>query len=319
MLNSIDILSFVLAFCVLYLMLLLWSKLHQKDVFKDKLKELMRYKEKMIKEETPVEKIYERQEEQKLRWLRDFINKFQRMGKAEQTSLKKLFIKAGLKSDNASLIYGMAKITLIFPPALIAAFLLHYFAHLTLLYESLVIIVSGLLGSYTVDFVLQRLINQRQERIRKAFPEALDLMVICTEAGLSLTATVQRVAREISQFSPDLGFELALLSIELNMFSERSKALQNFSDRMDSPNFKSIIAGIIQAEQYGTPIAQTMRAMSEQFRQDRLVEAEERAAKLPALLSLPMMLFIFPCIYIVIIGPAVIKVMAALANHHGFI
>jgi len=83
---------------------------------------------------------------------------------------------------------------------------------------------------------------------------------------------------------------------------------------MDSPYFKSIIANIIQAEQYGTPIAQTMRNVSEQFRQDRLVEAEERAAKLPVLLSLPMMLFIFPCIYIVIMGPAVIKVIETMAH-----
>ena len=167
------------------------------------------------------------------------------------------------------------------------------------------------MGSYLVDVVLDRLVKNRQERIRKSFPEALDLMVICTEAGLSLTATVQRVAREVSQISPDLGFELALLSIELNMFSDRTKALLNFSDRMDSPYFKSIVANIIQAEQYGTPIAQTMRVIAEQFRQDRLVEAEERAAKLPALLSLPMMVFIFPCIYIVIIGPAAIKILGS--------
>jgi len=183
-----------------------------------------------------------------------------------------------------------------------------------MLYKVSAVLASGLIGSYLVDFILDRLVKKRQERIRKAFPEALDLMVICTEAGLSLTATVQRVAREVSQLSPDLGFELALLSIELNMFSDRTKALINFSDRMDSPYFKSIIANIIQAEQYGTPIAQTMRVIAEQFRQDRLIEAEERAAKLPALLSLPMMIFIFPCIYIVIIGPAAIKVMEVMAH-----
>ncbi len=193
--------------------------------------------------------------------------------------------------------------------ALLALGFVIYFTEWNLLYKILAIIVAALIGSYLVDFILQRLVNRRQERIRKAFPEALDLMVICTEAGLSLTATVQRVAREVSQIAPDLGYELALLSIELNMLSDRRKALQNFSDRMDSAYFKSIIVNIIQAEQYGTPIAQTMRLISEQFRQDRLIEAEERAAKLPVLMSLPMMLFIFPCIYIVILGPAVIKVM----------
>ena len=170
------------------------------------------------------------------------------------------------------------------------------------------------MGSYLVDFILYKLVEGRQARISKAFPDALDLMVLCTESGLSLAATVQRVAQEIAQISPDLGYELALLSIELNMLSDRQKALQNFSDRLDSPYFKSIISNIQQSEQYGTPIAQTMRVVSEQFRQDRLVAAEERATKLPVLLTLPMMLFIFPCIYIFIAGPAVIKVLGALGH-----
>src|SRR5207247_3290363 len=126
----------------------------------------------------------------------------------------------------------------------------------------------------------------RQDRILKAFPEALDLMVICTEAGLSLTATIQRVAREISQISPDLGYELALLSIELNMLPDRRRALQNFSDRLESAYFKSIVSNISQAEQYGTPIAQTMRIVAEEFRINRLLKAEEKASRLPALLSL---------------------------------
>ncbi|OJW51448.1 MAG: hypothetical protein BGO67_06800 [Alphaproteobacteria bacterium 41-28] len=312
--NTVDILSFILAFCVLYFMLSLFSKFRRQDVFKDRLKELMRYKEQMIQEDPTEKKIYKREGEQTLRWLRRFIDKFQKLGKNERESLKKTFIRAGLKSENAALLYGSAKILMIFPPALITALFLYYFTHWPIIYEILAIIIAGLFGSYMVDVVLERLVKNRQERIRKSFPEALDLMVICTEAGLSLTATVQRVAREVSQLSPDLGFELALLSIELNMFSDRTKALQNFSDRMDSPYFKSIIANIIQAEQYGTPIAQTMRNVSEQFRQDRLVEAEERAAKLPVLLSLPMMLFIFPCIYIVIMGPAVIKVIETMAH-----
>ncbi len=309
MLNNTDLLSFILAFIVIYFVFSFLSKIRQQDVFKDRLKELMRYKEKMIQDDPSVTKIYKPQEEQKLQWLRKYINKIQRIGEDEQKSLKKTFIRAGLRSDNATLLYGIAKICMIFPPPLITAYILYRYVHWNILYEILAVIAAGLLGSYLVDYILGKLVKKRQERIRKAFPEALDLMVICTEAGLSLTATIQRVAREVSQLCPDLGFELALLSIELNMFADRSKALLNFSERMDSPYFKAIIANIIQAEQYGTPIAQTMRNIAEQFRQDRLIEAEERAAKLPVLLSLPMMLFIFPCIYIVIIGPAAIKVM----------
>ncbi len=314
MLSSMDILSFLLAFFILCFFLALFSKLRQQDVFKARLKELMQYKEKLLKEETIIKKVYLRAEDQSLPWLRKTIDRVLRSGKEEQAALRKMFLKAGLKSNNATLFYGASKILLIFPPALITAYIVFTFTTWNVLYKILAIIAAGLVGSYLVDYILQKLMESRQERIRKAFPEALDLMVICSEAGLSLTATVQRVAREIAQISPDLGYELALLSIELNMFSDRRRALQNFSDRLDSPYFKSIISNIMQAEQYGTPVAQTMRTISEQFRQDRLVEAEERAAKLPVLLSLPMMLFIFPCIYIVIIGPAAIKVMETIAH-----
>ena len=169
---------------------------------------------------------------------------------------------------------------------------------------------AALIGSYLVDFILKQLVKARQERIQRAFPEALDLMVICTEAGLSLSATVQRVAREIAQISPDLGYELAVLSVELNMLPDRRKALRNFSDRLDSPHFKAIISNLTQSEQYGTPIAQSMRVISEEFRSDRLFKAEEAAAKLPVKLTLPTMLFIFPSLYFVILGPALINVFA---------
>jgi tight adherence protein C len=310
MFEGIDFLTFILALIVLLLSSFYLSKLRQKDVFNDRIKDLMRYKEHLVQEESTRKKIYRGAEDPSLPWLKKLINKIQRAGKEEQASLKNLFIKAGLRSDNASFLYGLAKMVMIFPPAIFTTIFVFYFVEWNVLFKILAIITSCLLGSYSVDFILQRIINARRDRIRKAFPEALDLMVICTEAGLGLAPTIQRVAREISQIAPDLGYELAILSIELSMFSDRRKALQNFSDRMDSPYFKSIVTNVMQAEQYGTPIAQTMRVIAEQFRQDRLVEAEEKAVKLPVLMSLPMMLLIFPCIYIAILGPAVIQVLA---------
>lgn len=310
MFEGIDFLTFILALIVLLLSSFYLSKLRQKDVFNDRIKDLMRYKEHLVQEESTRKKIYRGAEDPSLPWLKKLINKIQRAGKEEQASLKNLFIKAGLRSDNASFLYGLAKMAMIFPPAIVTTIFVFYFVEWNVLFKILAIITSCLLGSYSVDFILQRIINARRNRIRKAFPEALDLMVICTEAGLGLAPTIQRVAREISQIAPDLGYELAILSIELSMFSDRRKALQNFSNRMDSPYFKSIVTNVMQAEQYGTPIAQTMRVIAEQFRQDRLVEAEEKAVKLPVLMSLPMMLLIFPCIYIAILGPAVIQVLA---------
>ena len=310
MFGGIDFLTFILALIILLLSSFYLKKLRQKDVFNDRIKDLMRYKEHLVQEESTRKKIYRGAEDPSLPWLKKLIHKVQRVGKEEQESLKNLFIKAGFRSDNASFVYGLAKMVMIFPPAIATTIFVFYFVEWNILFKIIAIITSCLLGSYSVDFILQRIITARRNRIRKAFPEALDLMVICTEAGLGLAPTIQRVAREISQIAPDLGYELAILSIELSMFSDRRKALQNFSDRMDSPYFKSIVTNVMQAEQYGTPIAQTMRVIAEQFRQDRLVEAEEKAVKLPVLMSLPMMLLIFPCIYIAILGPAVIQVLA---------
>ncbi|MBA3813196.1 MAG: type II secretion system F family protein [Alphaproteobacteria bacterium] len=307
MFNMTDILSFILAFFILYFTLKFLSKLRREDVFKKRLKDLVVYKEHLLQKES--QKAYKRSGEESLPFLRKFIDKIQSSGADGKARLKTKFDKAGIKSANAALVYGIAKISMIFLLALIGAYIAFEHTKLILIYKIAIIMFSALLGSYFVDIILRRKINARQERVLKAFPEALDLMVICTEAGLSLTSTIQRVAREISQLSPDLGYELALLSVELNMLPDRRKALQNFSDRLDSPYFKSIISNISQAEQYGTPIAQTMRIVADEFRVNRLIKAEERAAKLPALLSLPMMLFIFPCIYLIILGPAIINVM----------
>lgn len=307
MFTATDLVSFILAFVILYFTLSFLSKLRQEDIFKKRLKELMVYKEYLLKKESTVKKAYKRSETD-MPFLRNLIDKIQNSGNEKKDSLKIKFDKAGIRSSNAALIYGLFKIAMIFPLAGIAAYIVFEFTTFPLVYKIALIIGAGLFGSYFVDIILRIMIHARQERIIKAFPEALDLMVICTEAGLSLTATIQRVAREISQISPDLGYELALLSIELNMLTERSKALENFGNRLDSPYFKSIISNIAQSEQYGTPIAQTMRIVSEEFRVNRVLKAEEKASRLPALLSLPMMLFIFPCIYLIILGPAIINV-----------
>lgn len=308
MFTAIDLISFILAFVILYFTLSFLSKLRQGDIFKKRLKELMIYKEYLLQKESSIAKAYKRNDTD-MPFLRNLIAKIQGTEYEKKESLKVKFDKAGIKSSNAALIYGLAKIVMIFPMAGIAAYIVFEMTTFPFLYQIVIIIASGLLGSYLVDIILRIMISSRQERIIKAFPEALDLMVICTEAGLSLTATIQRVAREISQISPDLGFELALLSIELNMLPDRQKALQNFSDRLNSAYFKSIVSNISQSEQYGTPIAQTMRIVSEEFRVNRVLKAEEKASRLPALLSLPMMIFIFPCIYLIILGPAIINVL----------
>ena len=311
MLSGTDILSFALSFIVLYIAMSVVSKVRREDVFKKRLQDLMVYKEHLIKKESVA---YKRRTKESLPFFRRIIDKILSSGSEEKEKLKVSFDRAGIRSTNAIFLYGLAKLLMIVPLTLISSYFLFHYTTLNNIYKVIIVISSALIGSYLVDIILGMMVQARQTRILKAFPEALDLMVICTEAGLSLTATIQRVAREISQLSPDLGYELALLSIELNMLADRRKALQNFSGRLDSAFFKSVIANISQAEQFGTPIAQTMRVVAEEFRTNRLLKAEEKASKLPAMLTLPMMLFIFPCIYLIVLGPAIISVLAHFSN-----
>ncbi len=307
--DILDRISFLIVFFIIYFAIKFLSKLRQQDVFKDRIQDLSQYQETLSKIPTERVKLYRHSTEGNNSLFQKIVNKIQSISSKEQEKLKMIFQKAGFRTEHALLWYQTIKMLMIFLPTIIAFVFVFYFTNWQILFKILTILGSAVFGSYTVDLVLHSLVAARQERIRKAFPSAIDLMVLCTEAGLSLAATVERTAREISQLSPDLGYELALLSIELNMLSDERKALQRFSDRLDAPAFKAVVANIMQAEEYGTPIAQAMRALSEQFRQDRLVEAEERAAKLPTLISLPMMLLIFPCIYIILLGPAVINIM----------
>lgn len=310
-----DILTFLLAFIAVAFIFSILIKLREGNIFKNRLKELINYKETLLHEdESDVKKIYKGFQKTRFQFLRNFIYKIQSSGNNEQNSIRKRFLKAGFSKKNAVFIYGISKLGLTLILGGGATFIVFTYTQWNLLFKTIIILGAALMGSYLIDLILQKLVEQRQARISRAFPDALDLMVLCTESGLSLPATVQRVAQELAQISPDLAYELALLSIELNMLSDRQKALQNFSDRLDSPYFKSIVSNIQQSEQYGTPIAQTMRALSEQFREDRLIMAEERAAKLPALLTLPMMTFIFPCIYIFVLGPAIIHVISVVGH-----
>lgn len=158
--------------------------------------------------------------------------------------------------------------------------------------------------------------QQREEVLRKAMPDALDLMVICAEAGLGLDAAFDRVGREIGMSCPELAEELGLTSVELNFLPDRHKALHGLAERVPLPSVIALVNTLIQTEKYGTPLAQALRILSGEMREDRMMRAEEKAARLPAVLTIPMILFILPPLFIVLIGPAAIKVMDAMKGGH---
>lgn len=309
MYSAEDILSFTFALGVIFIGLLILRKMREGDAFRDRLKDLKRHQNILTgQQETASARAYKRNIQKSANPFINLLNQIQFRSAEEQDKVKKMFSQAGWRSEHAMTIYLIVKLLAIFPPAVGAYVYAKYFTEWATLMQVAAVLGAALIGSMGVDKFVESKIKSRQEKIQKAFPDALDLMVICTEAGLSLNATLQRVAREVGPVSPELGYELAITSIEMNMLPDRKMALQNFSNRLDIPAFKGIVSTLIQSEQYGTPIAQTMRVISEEFRAERILRAEEKASRLPVMLTLPLALFILPCIFIVILGPAAISI-----------
>jgi tight adherence protein C len=167
------------------------------------------------------------------------------------------------------------------------------------------IAAGTLILSYkAADIYLKNKITKRSDAIRKGLPDALDLLVICAEAGLTVDAAFHRVAKELGKAYPELGDEFALTAIELGFLTERRQAFENLAMRIDLEAVKGVVTTMIQTEKYGTPLASALRVLSAEFRNERMMRAEEKAARLPAIMTVPLILFILPVLFIVILGPA---------------
>jgi tight adherence protein C len=167
------------------------------------------------------------------------------------------------------------------------------------------LIAVSLIGSYKApDMVVNNMVAKRTDAVRKGLPDALDLLVICAEAGLTVDAAFHRVAKELGKAYPELGDEFALTAIELGFLTERRQAFENFAGRVNLESIKGVVTTMIQTEKYGTPLASALRVLSAEFRNERMMRAEEKAARLPAIMTIPLILFILPVLFVVILGPA---------------
>ncbi len=167
------------------------------------------------------------------------------------------------------------------------------------------IAAAALIGSYKApDIYVKNKVGKRSAAIRKGLPDALDLLVICAEAGLTVDAAFHRVAKELGRAYPELGDEFALTAIELGFLTDRRSAFENLAMRIDLDSIRGVVTTMIQTEKYGTPLASALRVLSAEFRNERMMRAEEKAARLPAIMTVPLILFILPVLFIVILGPA---------------
>lgn len=224
--------------------------------------------------------------------------------------------QAGWRSKDALVIFVFMKLVLPFVFAA-GAFFLFNVMQLVELDETMAMLapIAGLaLGAYAPETFVKNAITKRQKLLQQGLPDAIDLLVICAEAGLSLDAALNRVSHEIQRASPEIAEEIGLTAIELGFLPERRQALDNFLKRCPLPAVRGIVNTLLQTEKYGTPLANALRVLAAEYREERMLKAEAKAARLPALLTVPMIVFIMPSLFVVIIGPAAIGIIDNFIN-----
>jgi len=170
--------------------------------------------------------------------------------------------------------------------------------------------IAAVIGFYLPKTMITNTAQKRQQELNSGFADALDLMVICVEGGLSVEAAFDRVTNEIADKSPTLAQEFGITSAELAYLGDRHKAYANFADRTGLPAIKSLTTTLVQSEKYGTPVGTALKVLSQERRQERMAMAEKKGASLPAKLTVPMIVFFLPPLFMVVIGPAAINIMS---------
>ncbi len=226
--------------------------------------------------------------------------------------------QAGYRGPRPLTIFYFCRFCLPFALALLTGVYIYAtnIGHLTPQMKLGAIVFGAAAGFYGPNLYLSNRASKRREAIVQAFPDALDLLLICVEAGMSIEAAIQKVAGEIGARSIELAEELALLTAELSYLPERRQAYEGLGKRTNHPGIKAVATAMIQAERYGTPLGQALRVMAKENREMRIAAAEKKAAQLPAKLTVPMIMFFLPVLFVVIMGPAGMHISDTM-NHKG--
>jgi tight adherence protein C len=234
----------------------------------------------------------------------------------KKTQLK--LMQAGIRTKDLAFFIILARVVLpivLGVTAVVLIYALNYFPEWSW-WRRYGTVAGTLVGAYKApDIWLKNKITKRSHAVRKGLPDALDLLVICAEAGLTVDAAFNRVAKELGKAYPELGDEFGLTAIELGFLNERRQAFENLANRVDLDAIRGVVTTMIQTEKYGTPLASALRVLSAEFRNERMMRAEEKAARLPAIMTVPLILFILPVLFIVILGPAACSINDSLLKN----
>ncbi len=253
---------------------------------------------------------------QKLGFMKQVIGRLKLQNVVNSETIRARLIQAGKRGEPPRVIFTFARLAV---PLAVAVFATFYtFAVMgdkqsTGIKLVIILAVTGI-GFYAPSIVLTNMIQKRQKLLTKGIPDALDLMVICVEAGSSMEAAFHRVADELGEGTPELAEEFGLTTAELAFLSDRRSALENLALRTGLPSVKALSTALIQAERYGTPLGVALRVLSQENRDARMAAAEKKAASLPAKLTVPMIVFFLPVLFIVLLAPAALKALATLGR-----
>jgi tight adherence protein C len=243
-------------------------------------------------------------------FMQDIVERFNLRGMFETEEVRDKLKMAGLRGQAplvAYLFFRLAMPIIIAVIALVYLFLIAAYEYPPLIKVGLAL-VAGYLGFYLPNMFVENLVQRRQTSIKNAFPDALDMLLICVQSGMSVEAGFGKVASEVGSQSLELAEELSLTTAELSYLQERRQAFENLGKRTGIAGIKAVATALIQAERYGTPVGQALRVMARENRDMRMAEAEKKAAALPPKLTVPMIVFFLPVLFVVILGPAIIQV-----------
>ena len=229
----------------------------------------------------------------------------------ERNETKERLMHAGFVSSGAlGIFYGVRILLFVILPSAVIV-IAPAFPELTPKQVLISIGVAAVLAFLLPGMVLDRLISNRKRKLRNAFPDALDLLIVCVEAGMGLNPALQRVADELEVSHPELAAEFVLVTVEIRAGIDRVESLKNLAKRTGLEDINGMVSLLAQSMRFGTSVAETLRVYSEDFRDKRMQAAEEEAAKVGTKMIFPMVLFLFPAFFVVAIGPAILKVLEA--------
>jgi tight adherence protein C len=244
------------------------------------------------------------------KFFKEIVDRFNLARQAEDGQMVKMLRQAGYRGQNP--VFVFLTLRLIMPIVMFAIAVLYVFVILQLeqpfMLKLAICLVIAYVGYYGPTIYVRNQITKRQKSVRRAWPDALDLLLICVESGMGIEGAFRKVSEEIGSQSIPLAEELSLTTAELSYLQDRRKAYENLSERTGLEGVRAVVTALIQAEKYGTPIGTALRVLAQENRDIRMQEAEKKAAALPPKLTVPMILFFLPVLFAVIITPAAIQV-----------